>query len=325
MIEYIPPHIYRNNHVNTITASSTFRKVYAQRVSKRLRKESESVVLELENNIRLQGFSSIPKNKHSHKKPLVMMLHGWLGCADSVYLLPLATALYDQGCNIFRLNFRDHGHTQYLNEGLFHSCRLEEILQATANVQNRIPHSNFYIIGHSLGGNFALRIGAHANENKLNINKIFSICPVMNPENALNKTDSMLKIYSKYYLNRWKKMLQIKHQFFPDQYDLENINRQNNLNEMTENLLLRHTEFNSLQEYLAGYSVTGDRLKTLTVNSDVFVAEDDPVIPAKDHENLYPSEYLNIHLTQYGGHCGYMNGLFNLNWIDNKIINQLND
>lgn len=323
MSEYIPPQIFRNCHLNTITASSAFRKIYAKQVSKQLRKESKSIVLELENNIRLQGFASTPKKSKSSEKPLVLMLHGWLGCADSVYLLPLAAALYGQGCSIFRLNFRDHGYTQHLNKGLFHSCRLDEILQATVAVQKLIPHREFFIIGHSLGGNFALRIGAHAAEKNIKIKKIYSICPVLNPENALKATKNMLKVYSEYYLRRWKQMLRIKHQYFPNQYDLVSINKQKNLNDMTEHLLLQHTEYSSLQEYLAGYSITGERLKTLAVTSEVFIAKDDPVIPANDHKNLYKSNKLNINLTQYGGHCGYMNGFFNMNWIDNKITNQL--
>ena len=49
----------------------------------------------------------------------------------------------------------------------------------------------------------------------------------------------------------------------------------------------------------------------------------DPVIPAHDHENLFTSEFLNIHLTRFGGHCGYLKGLFNTNWIDDQIIKTL--
>ena len=319
MSEYIPPHIFRNGHANTIAASSVLRKLYAQRASQKLRKESKKVILDLEDDVRLLGFA----NQVDDHRPLVLMLHGWLGCADSVYILPLAAALYEKDFNVFRLNFRDHGHTQQLNKDLFHSCRLQEILHATQKVKQLIPHRDFFIIGHSLGGNFALRVGAQAQAFNLNIKKIFSICPVMDPERALNETKNMSKIYTMYYLGRWKNMLEKKHKYFPNKYDLTVIKQQTDLNEMTEQLLLQHTEYNSLKEYLAGYSITGDRLKTLSINSDVYIALDDPVIPASDYKNLYASDYLNVHLTEYGGHCGYMNGFFNKNWLDNKIIHQL--
>lgn len=293
------------------------------RASKILRNESKSVTLELENNVRLQGFLNISKDMNGKKKPLVMIIHGWLGCADSLYLLPLASSLYEKDFNVFRLNLRDHGGTESLNRELFHSCRLQEVLHATKAIQQKIPHSDFILIGYSLGGNFVLRIGAHADEHNLKIKNIFSICPVMDPENALNKTKSMLALYTEYYLRRWKKILYKKHQFFPEEYDLKTICQQNSLTKMTEHLLLQYTEFNCLKSYLQGYGVTGDKLKSLSIQSDVFIAEDDPIIPANDREKLFKSRYLNFQVTKFGGHCGYLTGLFSPNWVDQQIIKQL--
>ena len=91
-----------------------------------------------------------------------------------------------------------------------------------------MPHSEFYIVGFSLGGNFALRIGAKASVANLQIDKIISVCPVMDARNALNETQQMLKIYSEYYLRRWKNTLKKKHEHFPKIYDLKN-NKQSRL------------------------------------------------------------------------------------------------
>jgi predicted alpha/beta-fold hydrolase len=313
--------MYRNGHANTIAAASIVRKAYALRVSQQLRQQNSSLTLSLPNQVKLQGLLNAQLT--SDLKPLVIILHGWLGCADSLYLLPLASKLYANGFNVFRLNFRDHGGTQHLNQELFHSCRLTEVLDACKVIQQLVQHSKFYIVGFSLGGNFALRIGADAKNENLTINKIITICPVMNAVNALNETKSMLRIYTEYYLRRWKNMLRIKHEHFPKLYDLVTINEQTSLTSMTEHLLLQHTEFGSVQEYLQGYSITGDRLKSLSVESHVFIAEDDPVIPSHDEKNLYASGHLNIHHTRFGGHCGYLKGMWNTNWIDKQIIKNL--
>ncbi len=321
MTEYTPPFVYRNGHSNTIAAASLLRKAYATNVSQHFRSHSKYNILSLANDVKLQGLSTTHKSpKH---EPLVLILHGWLGCADSLYLLPLASKLYEDGFNIFRLNFRDHGGTQHLNKELFHSCRLDEVLDATQAIQQLIPHSDFYIVGFSLGGNFALRIGAKAKEKNLEINKIISVCPVMNAANALNETKSMLKVYTKYYLQRWKNMLKTKHMHYPDDYDLRTINRQSSLISMTEHLLLKYTEFNSVKDYLEQYSITGECLQSLSVKSDVFIAMDDPVIPFQDWKMLHPSEYLKTQHTRFGGHCGYLKGMFNTNWIDEQIIKSL--
>ena len=214
MAEYIPPLVYRNGHSNTIAAASFFRKAYAQRVSHSFRKQSVSHILSLADDVQLQGLLTTHKDSANGQKPLVLILHGWLGCAESLYLLPIASKLHELGFNIFRLNFRDHGGTQHLNKELFHSCRLDEVLDATQAIQQQTPHSKFYIVGFSLGGNFALRIGAEAKSKNLTIDKIISVCPVMNATNALDETKSMLKIYTEYYLQRWKNMLKIKHKLF---------------------------------------------------------------------------------------------------------------
>jgi predicted alpha/beta-fold hydrolase len=319
--KYHPPLFYRNGHSNTIAAASFLRKTYALRVSQTFRKKSVSHTLSLANGIQLQGLLTTHNN--SDQKPLVMILHGWLGCAESLYLLPIASKLHALGFTVFRLNFRDHGGTQHLNKELFHSCRLDEVLDATKSIQQQTPHSKFNIVGFSLGGNFALRIGAEAKSKNLTIDKIISVCPVMDATNALDETKTMLKVYTEYYLQRWKNMLKIKHELFPESYDLTTINQQNSLAEMTEHLLLKYTEFDSVKNYLEGYSITGDRLKSLSVDSDVYITEDDPVIPSNDWQNLHASEYLNIHHTQYGGHCGYLNGMLNTSWIDEQIIKTL--
>lgn len=325
MTGYSPQSIYRNGHLNTIAAASALRKAYAQRISHKLRKQSTSHILELDNHVRLQGLLNTSQNIKTDQKPLVMIIHGWLGCANSLYLLPLASKLYQKGFNVFRLNLRDHGGTQHLNKELFHSCRLDEVLEATESIQQQVPHSDFFLIGFSLGGNFALRIGAQAHKHNIILKKIFAICPVMDPENALNETKTMLKIYTEYYLIRWKQMLHKKHLLFPDDYELSLIKQQQSLTSMTEHLLLQYTEFNSLKSYLNGYAITGDRLKSLTIPSEIYIAKDDPIIPASDREKLYQSNNLNVHLTQFGGHCGYLNGLFDLSWIDEQIIKQLTE
>ena len=82
----------------------------------------------------------------------------------------------------------------------------------------------------------------------------------MDARNALNETQQMLKIYSEYYLRRWKNTLKKKHEHFPKIYDLKTINNQDSLTNMTEHLLLQYTEFDSVEKYLKNYSITGECL-----------------------------------------------------------------
>ena len=157
MSSYRPPLWFRNGHVNTLAAASLVRKSFALNISRSLRRNSQSHILKLADDVRLEAL--LNTHNGSANKPLVLVLHGWLGCAGSLYLLPLASQLFKLGFNVARLNYRDHGGTEHLNKELFHSCRLDEVVDAVKAIQSQVSHNEFYIVGFSLGGNFALRIG----------------------------------------------------------------------------------------------------------------------------------------------------------------------
>ena len=67
----------------------------------------------------------------------MVLLHGWEGSADSLYVLSLAQLLFEQRFEVVRLNLRDHGDTHHLNRELFHSCRLPEVVGAVRALQQR--------------------------------------------------------------------------------------------------------------------------------------------------------------------------------------------
>ena len=92
-----------------------------------------------------------------------MLLHGWEGSADSLYVLSLAQQLFEQGFSVVRLNLRDHGETHHLNRELFHSCRLPEVVGAVGGAAALyLGGRPLQLVGFSLGGNFMLRVAAQA-------------------------------------------------------------------------------------------------------------------------------------------------------------------
>ena len=58
-----------------------------------------------------------------------MIIPGWLGSAQSSYVLSAAQYLWQQGFNVVRVNLRDHGNTAHLNSGLFHSALSHEVIE----------------------------------------------------------------------------------------------------------------------------------------------------------------------------------------------------
>ncbi len=71
-----------------------------------------------------------------------------------------------------------------------------------------------------------------------------------------------------------------------------------------------------MDDYLAGYAITGSRLTTLAAPATVLTALDDPIINAADLARLARTPHLDIVTTAHGGHCGFIESLGDTNWID---------
>jgi predicted alpha/beta-fold hydrolase len=80
---------------------------------------AQKKILQTSKGIQLLGYYSPQKKIPS--QGLVIMLHGWEGSAESSYIVCTGRTLYRHGYDIFRLNFRDHGNSQHLNQGIFYA------------------------------------------------------------------------------------------------------------------------------------------------------------------------------------------------------------
>src|SRR5689334_6354621 len=122
---FSPPRWLRNPHVQSILPSLRWRHPLIARRAGKLLAVSRSMILDCGEGVRLLGYlSEVPRfMPSSSDRQLIVLLHGWEGSADSAYVLSLGAHLFERGYDIFRLNFRDHGDTHSLNEGIFHSCR----------------------------------------------------------------------------------------------------------------------------------------------------------------------------------------------------------
>jgi predicted alpha/beta-fold hydrolase len=248
-----------------------------------------------------------------------VLLHGWEGSADSLYVLSLASHLFDRGCDVFRLNFRDHGPSHHLNQEIFHSCRLAEVVGAVQRVQQMLPGKRLSVAGFSLGANFALRIAASAPAAGIRLERAFAVCPVLRPHSTIEVLETGWSLYHQYFIAKWKQSLRIKQKLFPQVHDFSSIFAQRTIRDMTKMMVERHSEFADIDAYLNGYANVGDALAALQVNSHFLFALDDPIIPARDLKDLARTPYLHIQAIAKGGHCGFMDHLTGPSWADRQI------
>ena len=91
------------------------------------------------------------------------------------------------------------------------------------------------------------------------------------------------------------------------------------MREKTRFFATRYYNFPTLESYFEGYSIAGERLAPLAVPSTILTASDDPVIPVEDVHTLPDNPSLNVQVTQFGGHCGYLKNWRLDSWAEDFI------
>jgi len=307
----------KNQHLQSILASSKLRLL-------RLRKNNPVIKNQQQQTLKsplatLLGYYT-PHPQESDT--VALLIHGWEGSSQSTYIQLLADSLFHQGLDIYRLNLRDHGESHHLNEGLFHSCRIEEVVLAVQDIQQQFPNKKLILCGFSLGGNFALRLASRAQQAALKFKHVFAISPPILPKNSMDAIHKS-KLYNKYFLNKWKRSLSIKNQQFPHIFENQNWQQQDSLENLTQMLIVDHTEYKSTDEYFSGYSITPDVIQTINCPTHVITAWDDPVIPFKDFSTIDRLPQIKLITTAHGGHCGFIQGWNMRSWIEDHVINEI--
>lgn len=321
MKPFRPPAWLSNRHLQSVLPSLPFRRGAIERRAAGLIAASRELVLDCGDDVRLMGhLAEPPAGSAGHVRRLAVLLHGWEGSSESLYVLSVAQLLFARGYAVLRLNLRDHGGTHALNQGLFHSCRLPEVVGAVARLQALYPDHRLMLAGFSLGGNFCLRVGARAREAGIRIARIVAICPVLDPAITLAALERGPAIYRRYFLHKWRRSLQFKQAAWPDHYDFGALIRDPSLTTMTERMVLKYTDYPDLAHYLRGYSITEDVLESLAAPAHLITSADDPMILSRDLVRIARPESLEVTVTPHGGHCGYMDALGGPSWIDRWIV-----
>ena len=319
MSSFAPRWPWRNRHFQSILPSLLPRWRLLRRC-RTLRESSRELLLDCGDGVRLQALHS-PAPKPNGR--MAILLHGWEGSAESFYVLSLGQRLLDAGVDVVRLNLRDHGSTHHLNQAIFHSCRLPEVVGAVAELVRRWPERETWLIGFSLGGNFMLRVAASGDPRLARLGGVVAVSPVLEPDSTLTALEKGLPVYQRYFVRKWVRSLLRKQQAWPGKHEFGAMLRGTNLRWMTAELVKAHTDFPSLEAYLSGYAITGTRLESLAVPALIVAALDDPIIPSEDLDRLARNPNLNVVTTQWGGHMGFLESPFRSSWLGSLVLQEM--
>ena len=320
--DYRAPRLLRNPHLQSVLASSGLRRMLYRRRLSALERGATEHLLDCGDGVRLLGLHTAQTTR-PRPRGLVVLLHGWEGSVQSTYVLHTGSRLLADGYDVFRLNFRDHGATHHLNSELFHSCRLDEVVGAVASVARMFPDLPLGIAGFSLGGNFALRVALRAPDVGIPLAYALAVCPAISPSDAMDAIEQGPWFYEAYFLRKWRRSLALKQRAFPTSTLFAPADMRGNLRDLTRALVLRHTDFKSIDAYFDGYSIAGDRLSTMRVPTTILTSADDPIIPVADFRKLQLPDCVELDIAPAGGHCGFIRNLSLGSWTEEYISHRM--
>lgn len=268
----------------------------------------------------------------TYARGLVLMLHGWLGCSHSNYNRATTAALTAAGYDVVRLNMRDHGpdyhfQSHALNPGLFLGILIEEVHYAAQQLAQLSAEQPFYIVGVSMGGNFALRMALrHVHDPIANLQKVIAINPALNPASATDNVDRY-PFYRRFFRKRWLTSLLAKERHYPALYDFAALSGYPTIRGMTEYLIQHYGArlggFHTADDYFSQYAVTPAALRHISVPTEIITAEDDPIIDVTDFSRIPSNELLQLQVHPSGGHVGYVSLFPTAHYLPQVVIHAL--
>jgi predicted alpha/beta-fold hydrolase len=145
----------------------------------------------------------------------------------------------------------------------------------------------------------------------------------VSPASGLFGLESGPGFYQRYFLRKWTRSLRAKQALFPETELFSRDDLDNDLRGLTRALVLRHTDFGTLEKYLDGYSIAGDALAALSVPATILTSADDPVIPVADFRALRLAPGIELDIAEHGGHCGFLRDFALRSFVEDYIAERM--
>lgn len=314
-MSYRPPLPFRNPHIATIAASLGPRKSLLTHRTQMLRQSAQEILLECSEGVRLHGLYNRGRQE---SRGLMILLHGWEGSANSCYILSVAQQLNTAGFDTFRLHLRDHGPSSHLNPDPFLAIRLREVIDAIAQIQARYASPHYWLVGFSLGGNFAVRVAAAAAQHAIKFRRVIAVCPPIDPQAAALAIRNS-RLYNRHFVASWRASFEEKVRHFPHLASHRDVFDHADIIDLHDAFIPRFSDHADAASYFRAYALSADKLQTPTIDCHIILADDDPVIPVASSAILPRHPHFKLETTPYGGHCGFISNYRLHSWIDRRL------
>lgn len=250
-------------------------------------------------------------------QPLIILLHGLTGSAQSKYIKGLQQSLLTFGLRSAALNFRGCSGEFNHSSRCYHSGETGDIDFLYRTLRKRDPEIAMAAVGYSIGGNVLLKwLGEQGNQVDLFAAVAISVPLVLSA--CANKLDSgFSKIYRASLLRELKEYIQLKQQHLEllgnneeaavlrQIGDLENIT---SFWQYDDRVIAKLYDFSNVEDY---YQRSSSRqfLQSISVPTLLIQAKDDPFMTADVIPDIAElSSSVKLEITTAGGHVGFIAG-----------------
>ncbi|MFO0665725.1 MAG: alpha/beta fold hydrolase [Polyangiaceae bacterium] len=253
------------------------------------------------------------------KAPAVILIHGVGGSDSSLYVIRAASAFFEAGYHVFRLNQRGAGDGVEKAAGLYHAGLTEDLDAMIRELGHDERITSVHVVGFSGGGNVALKLaGEWGSAAPRHLKGIVSLsAPVDLARAAANIVRKDALPYHAHVLRGLLRGAVNLKRRAPERapYAWRDLLSIRSLTRFDRKVTVPMHGFDSVEAYYASASA-GPWLSKIAVPTLAIHAEDDPMVPGSTVRDALSSASSHVHVeyTDHGGHLGWVGGMGESAW-----------
>lgn len=245
--------------------------------------------------------------------PLVLVLHGLEGSAQSKYALEIYRRLAEHGVGAVGLNFRSCSGQLNRLPRLYHSGETEDLAYVLALLAERYPGRSIGAVGFSLGGNVLLKYLGEKGQKKQKGSLIEAAAAISVPfklaAGARHLDRGFARTYRWFLVRRLRNKMRAKADLLRPLLDLRHALSASSFYDFDDRATAPLHGFRSAQDYYERSS-SSQFLRHIDVPTLLVHSLDDPFLPPNavplGIERTNPK--LSTMFTKRGGHVGFVAG-----------------
>jgi predicted alpha/beta-fold hydrolase len=242
--------------------------------------------------------------------PLVVLVHGLSGSADSRYIMGLGAKLFARGFSIARMNVRNCGGSEAWSSTLYCTAQSGDVLACAERAREMCAAPRVHLCGWSMGGNMVLKLaGELGSAAPLWLCSVAAVSPAFDLKAAALALDEVgsNEVYRRYFLRDMLALVRRKEARFPARFDCRGLERLQTFLAWDEAVTAPQFGFVDAADFYLR-AASRPLIPRIAVPLCVLHAKVDPFVPFAPWQDATtrPIGRFELHAPEFGGHCGFI-------------------